>query len=29
LTTFPTYKGYRYRGGFSDHLPVLLDLIPR
>jgi hypothetical protein len=28
-TTFPTYKGYRYRGGFSDHLPVLIDLITR
>jgi endonuclease/exonuclease/phosphatase family metal-dependent hydrolase len=26
LTTFSTYKGYRYQGGFSDHLPVLLDL---
>jgi len=26
LTTFPTYQGYRYQGGFSDHLPVLLDL---
>jgi len=23
---FPTYRGYRYHGGFSDHLPVLLDL---
>jgi hypothetical protein len=22
----PTYYGYRYTGGFSDHLPVLLDL---
>ena len=21
-----TYSGYRYQGGFSDHLPVLLDL---
>jgi predicted extracellular nuclease len=21
-----TYRGYRYQGGFSDHLPVLLDL---
>jgi len=21
-----TYSGYRYRGGFSDHLPVILDL---
>lgn len=26
---FPTYKGYRYSGGFSDHLPVLLFLHPR
>lgn len=23
---FPTYRGYRYQGGFSDHLPVLIDL---
>ena len=23
---FPTYRGYRYQGGFSDHLPVILDL---
>lgn len=22
---FSTYSGYRYQGGFSDHLPVLLD----
>lgn len=21
-----TYRGYRYQGGYSDHLPVLLDL---
>jgi predicted extracellular nuclease len=21
-----TYRGYKYQGGFSDHLPVLLDL---
>lgn len=26
MTTFSTYRGYRYLGGFSDHLPVLLDL---
>jgi endonuclease/exonuclease/phosphatase family metal-dependent hydrolase len=26
MTTFSTYRGYRYQGGFSDHLPVLLDL---
>jgi len=24
-----TYRGYRYQGGFSDHLPVLLDLMVR
>jgi len=23
---FSTFSGYRYKGGFSDHLPVLLDL---
>jgi predicted extracellular nuclease len=23
---FSTYHGYRYQGGYSDHLPVLLDL---
>ncbi len=26
FTPFSTYRGFRYRGGFSDHLPVLLDL---
>lgn len=26
LSPFPTYKGFRYQGGFSDHLPVFLDL---
>jgi predicted extracellular nuclease len=26
LTPFSTYSGYRYQGGFSDHLPILLDL---
>ncbi len=26
MTTFSTYRGYKYLGGFSDHLPVLLDL---
>ena len=26
LSPYPTYLGYRYQGGFSDHLPVLLDL---
>jgi hypothetical protein len=23
---FSTFSGYRYQGGFSDHLPVLLDI---
>jgi hypothetical protein len=26
FTPFSTYKGFRYQGGFSDHLPVLLNL---
>jgi len=26
FTPFATYTGYRYSGGFSDHLPVFLDL---
>jgi hypothetical protein len=26
LKPFSTYYGYSYQGGFSDHLPVLLDL---
>lgn len=26
LSPFSTYNGYRYQGGFSDHLPVILDL---
>jgi predicted extracellular nuclease len=26
FTPLSTYKGYRYQGGFSDHLPVLLNL---
>jgi Endonuclease/Exonuclease/phosphatase family len=26
MTPFSTYSGYRYQGGYSDHLPVLLDL---
>ena len=25
MMPFPTYHGYRYQGGFSDHLPILLD----
>jgi hypothetical protein len=27
LSPFPTYRGYRYQGGYSDHLPVLIDLL--
>jgi hypothetical protein len=26
LVPFSTYRGYKYQGGFSDHLPVILDL---
>ena len=26
FTPLSTYRGYRYQGGYSDHLPVLLDL---
>jgi hypothetical protein len=26
LSPFPTYRGYKYAGGYSDHLPILLDL---
>jgi endonuclease/exonuclease/phosphatase family metal-dependent hydrolase len=26
LSPYATYRGYRYQGGFSDHLPVLLNL---
>ncbi len=26
FSPFSTYRGYRYQGGFSDHLPVLLNL---
>jgi hypothetical protein len=26
FTPFSTYSGYRYQGGFSDHLPVVLEL---
>lgn len=29
LTTWSTYRGYKYQGGISDHLPVLLDLAIR
>jgi hypothetical protein len=26
LSPFRTYEGFRYQGGFSDHLPVYIDL---
>jgi hypothetical protein len=26
FSPFSTYRGYKYQAGFSDHLPVLLDL---
>ncbi len=26
LSPFSTWRGYRYLGGFSDHLPLLIDL---
>jgi len=26
MKPFATYSGYKYSGGFSDHLPVMLDL---
>jgi len=26
FSPWPTYRGYRYQGGYSDHLPVLMDL---
>jgi hypothetical protein len=29
LSPFATYRGFRYQGGTSDHLPLLLDLIIR
>jgi hypothetical protein len=29
LSPYSTYSGYRYQGGYSDHLPVLLDLKSR
>ena len=29
FTPLSTYRGYKYQGGFSDHLPVLLDLMIR
>ncbi len=27
VSPFSTYSGYRYKGGYSDHLPVLIDLV--
>lgn len=29
LSPFSTWTGYRYQGGFSDHLPVILELLVR
>jgi hypothetical protein len=29
FTPFSTYRGFRYQGGFSDHLPVILDMKKR
>jgi predicted extracellular nuclease len=29
FSPFSTYRGYRYHGGFSDHLPVMLELMIR
>lgn len=29
LSPYSTYRGYRYQGGFSDHLPVMIDLYSR
>jgi len=26
FTPFSTYRGYKYQGGYSDHLPVLIDI---
>jgi hypothetical protein len=28
-TPFPTYRGFSYQGGFSDHLPLIIDLKKR
>ena len=27
MRPFRTYMGYRYEGGFSDHLPILADFV--
>jgi hypothetical protein len=29
MSPFSTYNGFRYQGGYSDHLPVILDLLMR
>lgn len=29
LIPFRTYNGYRYQGGYSDHLPVYIDLVTK
>ena len=29
LSPFSTWLGYRYQGGYSDHMPVLLELLVR
>lgn len=29
VSPYSTYRGYRYQGGYSDHLPVVLDLKKR
>jgi len=29
LKPFRTYNGYQYRGGFSDHLPIMLRMVVR
>jgi len=29
MTPYSTFRGYKYQGGFSDHLPILLDIKER
>jgi hypothetical protein len=29
IKPFRTYEGFKYAGGYSDHLPVYVDLIFR
>lgn len=29
LTPYSTFLGYRYQGGTSDHLPIIIDLLLR